>query len=96
MFQFVIQSFSQNKHRDNKSLSIPYLVAWRGAPVAAVVGRLVGWREHGAGLAQVGRRRGGVQTLPSLLLTPGVGNKLLDSVEYNYAIHATDSVKEHG
>ena len=72
-----------------------HLVAWRGAPVAAVVGRLVGGREHGAGLAQVGWSRGGVQTLPSLLLTPGVGNKLLDSVEYNYAIHATDSVKEH-
>ena len=40
-----------------------------------MVGRLVGWREHGAGLAQVGRRRGGVQTLPSLLLTPGVGEQ---------------------
>ena len=69
-----------------------HLVAGRGAPVAAVVGRLVGWREHGAGLAQVGRRRGGVQTLPSLLLTPGVGNKLSEKqilLEYYYAILVT-------
>ena len=74
-----------------------HLVAWRGAPVAAVVGRLVGWREHGAGLAQVGRRRGGVQTLPSLLLTPEVKELLkADSLEGYYAILVADSVKGNG
>ena len=74
-----------------------HLVAGRGAPVAAVVGRLVGWREHGAGLAQVGRRRGGVQTLPSLLLTPGTRELLeTDSLEGYYAILVADSVKGNG
>ena len=73
----------------------PHLVSGRGAPVAAVVGRLVGGREHGAGLAQVGRGRGGVQTLPSLLLTPAVGELLEADTLYYCAILVAVSVKEH-